>query len=233
MLNVKFIHPNGWFMVARMRHAIMRIEPEILRFDEGENHNMRFRFGNSKTDKYYTFGEYKLTGEGQKFWEISKLEFIDFDDCNFTQLENVFDWFNSNTPDIIEKAIDTPTNTSTETDTVTDTATNATATDTMATDTMATDTTATDTNAMATDTTATDTATNATATDTTADTATNAMATDTKATDTTATDTKATDTTATDTATDTTTETDEPLFIKDEYRIEPFNGTIKYEYKII
>jgi len=89
--------PNGWKASMRGRDNLSGNG-----YEEDKFCCLRFYLTTtsmSMTDKFPR--DYFHTPDG-KFWKISKLEWVDFDDCSFNELEPVFDWLNANDPKCLE-----------------------------------------------------------------------------------------------------------------------------------
>lgn len=87
--------PNGWKASMRGRDSLSKNG-----YEEAKHGLLRFYLSsNTMTDNYPS--EYFNTPDG-KFWKISRLEWVDFDDCTFNQLEPVFEWLNANDPKCLE-----------------------------------------------------------------------------------------------------------------------------------
>jgi hypothetical protein len=86
---VKF--PNGWKASMRGRDGLTKIS-----YEENKHKCLRFYLSNNTMTDNYPNDYFRSTDS--KFWQISKLEWVDFDDCSFNQLEPVFEWLNANEP---------------------------------------------------------------------------------------------------------------------------------------
>ena len=87
--------PNGWKANMRGRDSLSKNG-----YEEAKYGFLRFYLSsNTMTDNYPC--EYFNTPDS-KFWKISNLEWVDFDDCTFNQLEPVFEWLNANDPKCLE-----------------------------------------------------------------------------------------------------------------------------------
>lgn len=91
--HVKF--PNGWKASMRGRDSLNKTS-----YEDNKHRCLRFYLSsNSMSDNYP--GEY-FRDKDSKFWQVSGLDWVDFDDCTFSDLEPVFDWLNVNNPTCLE-----------------------------------------------------------------------------------------------------------------------------------
>lgn len=88
--------PNGW--TAKMRGC-----DSLTKTGYEENKYCCLRFylsSNTMIDNYYLCDYFRC--KDSKFWQVSGLEWVNFDDCTFNQLEPVFEWLNANEPICLE-----------------------------------------------------------------------------------------------------------------------------------
>lgn len=97
-----FKHPNGWIMWAKPRDIMHYGEhvPYAALDDLDNVGDANMEYGNTKNIRFYIehntieYPNDYFKYEGQ-FWITSGLEYVDFDDCMFNQLEKVFEWLNT------------------------------------------------------------------------------------------------------------------------------------------
>jgi hypothetical protein len=91
-----FEHPNGWIMWVKPRD-MMYYGKQVPYSATDDIVDANMEYGNTKNIRFYiehTSGEYPpdYFRENGQFWITSGLEYVDFDDCMFNQLEKVFEW---------------------------------------------------------------------------------------------------------------------------------------------
>jgi hypothetical protein len=87
--------PNGWKASMRGRDSLSKTG-----YEENKYCCLRFYLSsNTMTDNYPR--DY-FRCKDSKFWQVSGLEWVDFDDCTFNELESVFEWLNANEPICLE-----------------------------------------------------------------------------------------------------------------------------------
>ena len=103
--NIPFRHPNGWIMWAKPRD-IMYYENNIPYSEEDVSNTEQkvVEYGKYKCIRFYLTSVSKeyipeyFRGKNGEFWITTGLEYVDFDDCMFSQLEDVFEWLDDNKP---------------------------------------------------------------------------------------------------------------------------------------
>ena len=92
-----FQHPNGWRLCAKPRDVIHYLEKPIYE-EEGKGYCMRFYLGNDFREYSYDY----FHKSDAKFWSVSGLEQVDFDDCCFLELEKIIEWLGEHKPECLE-----------------------------------------------------------------------------------------------------------------------------------
>jgi hypothetical protein len=87
----KFIHPNGWFVNATF---LDKINPVNEKYKSPTV--IKVSFGNNSTGREFPDNLYK--DNTSAFWDYSKLKYFNLNACYFSELEELFKWFNETTP---------------------------------------------------------------------------------------------------------------------------------------
>ena len=87
--------PNGWKASMHGRDSLSKTG-----YEKNKYCCLRFYLSNNTMSDNYPRDYFRW--KDSKFWQVSGLEWVDFDDCTFNQLEPVFDWLNSNDPVCLE-----------------------------------------------------------------------------------------------------------------------------------
>jgi hypothetical protein len=87
--------PNGWKASMRGRDSLSKTG-----YEENKYCCLRFYLSSNTITDNYPRDYFRC--KDSKFWQVSGLEWVDFDDCSFNQLESVFEWLNANEPICLE-----------------------------------------------------------------------------------------------------------------------------------
>lgn len=92
-----FQHPNGWRLRAKPLDNIHYLGKPIYE-EEGKRYCMRFYLGNDVKEYSYDY----FINSNSKFWSVSGLAQVDFDDCYFLELEKIIEWLGEHKPECLE-----------------------------------------------------------------------------------------------------------------------------------
>lgn len=100
---IPFKHPNGWLIYAKPRDMMNYSNPSPYSEEYVSNAGKKpIEYGRSKCVRFYLTSETKeysseyFRHPTSEFWITTGLEYVDFDDCAFGQLESVFEWLHDN-----------------------------------------------------------------------------------------------------------------------------------------